>query len=85
MMKIDDFEPEEHEPDNIYEFDITITFEEYQIESDSDGMLEARPIVVRTDLNEYHGVGVDEQAAVSELGWLVKPKLETLLERKIRE
>ena len=85
-MTLDEFDPDDHEPDNTYEIEVTLTFEEYQFwESDEEEWLEARPIVLRNSLNDWHATGVDPQDVTDEIGWLLQTDLKLWLEGEIFE
>lgn len=84
-MYLDDFDPEDHEPDNTYEIEVTLTFEEYQFWDDDGEMLESRPIVARNSLNDHYTTGVDVQEATDAFGWLLATDLKRWLKGEIYE
>lgn len=81
-----DFDPEDHEPANVYEIDITLTFEEYRFwESEEQELLEARPILVKNSLNDWQASGIDPQDVSDEIGWLLQTDLNNWLRDQIYE
>lgn len=83
-MNQEEFDPDEHDPHDTHEIEIKLTFEEYRFEGEN-GVLESRPFVVESNLNDWVATGVDEQMVVDEISWMLKPDLKRWLEGEARE
>lgn len=80
-MKRDDFYPDEHEPAEVKDIEITLTVEMYEFDSEEyDGLVGSRFFVVRNSLSKHYTVGIDAQTAVLNWGNNVYTQLKRELE-----
>lgn len=80
-----DYDLENREPEQTVEIDLTIEVERYEIESDEHDWIEARPVVMRSDMAQYYTVSTDLEQAVRKwfpaaIQYDMRSELEGLLE-----